>query len=141
MIERLIEELHNGEYTLIVAKGEELRYFRGRGVSDIYNMYINEPESLRDATIVDKIIGKGAAAIMIMAKAKQIYTNVISENAIALFRKYAVEVNYTEQTPHIIRRDGEGWCPIELMCKDIDSAEGCIAPIAEFIDNNTNKTK
>ncbi|MFR9602751.1 MAG: DUF1893 domain-containing protein [Rikenellaceae bacterium] len=134
-IERLIEELHRGEHTLIVAKGEEVRRFSGRGVSDIYALFRDDSKWLCGATIVDKIIGKGAAAIMIMAKPKAIYTDVISQNGLALFRRHGVEVSYAEVTPHIIRRDGAGWCPVELLCRDIESAEECIAPIGEFIGN------
>lgn len=133
IIERLIEELHEGSHTLIVAKGGEVRRFSGRGVADIHNLLHTAPEFLDGATIVDKIIGKGVAAIMILAKPEQVYTDVMSENALALFTQYDIKVSYEVLTAHIIRRDGNGWCPVEQLCRDESTPEGCLAKIDEFI--------
>lgn len=133
MVEKLIERLHSGGFTLVVAKGDEVRSFNGRGITDIYRLYKDEPQVLCGATIVDKIIGKGAAAIMILSRPYEIYTDVISENALSLFTKYGVKVSYSELTPHIIRRDGNGWCPVELMCCDAETPEECLTKIDQFV--------
>ncbi|MFI3263451.1 MAG: DUF1893 domain-containing protein [Rikenellaceae bacterium] len=135
MIEELKEKLHEGGYTLAVAKNQDVRFFTGRGISDIYNLYMGDAEFLCGSTIVDKIIGKGAATVMILAQAKEVYTDVISENALDFFKRYDVKVSYGELVPHIIRRDGKGWCPVELLCRDIGTVEESINAITQFLNS------
>lgn len=133
MINSLVEELHSGDYTLIVCKNNEIKRFTGKGIADIYTLYNENPQFLEDSYIVDKIIGKGAATVMIVAKVKEVYTDVISENALNFFNKYNVKVNYKKLVPHIIRRDGKGWCPVELLCRDSDTIEESMVKICEFM--------
>ncbi|MFI3267448.1 MAG: DUF1893 domain-containing protein [Rikenellaceae bacterium] len=133
MIEELVKELHDGGFTLLICKDNEIRRFTGRGIADIYGLYNENPEFLNGSTIIDKVIGKGAASIMILSKPKEVYTDVISENALAFFKKYDVKVTYKELVSHIIRRDGNGWCPVELLCKDLSTAEEALTKINEFM--------
>ena len=63
MINSLVELLHAGGYTLVVAN-DKVRTFSGRGISDLYKLYSEDPVFLRGACIADKVVGKGAAAAL-----------------------------------------------------------------------------
>ena len=65
-MEKLIRLLHEGNYSLVVAHGE-IRTFSGRGVSDLYALSGEDPGFLRGASVADKVVGKAAAALMIVA--------------------------------------------------------------------------
>ena len=65
-MEKLIRLLHKGNYSLVVAHGE-IRTFSGRGVSDLYALSGEDPGFLRGASVADKVVGKAAAALMIVA--------------------------------------------------------------------------
>ncbi len=41
-----------------------MRIFRERGVADLFRLQHEEPQLLRGAFIADKVVGKGAAALM-----------------------------------------------------------------------------
>ena len=66
---RLTEILHGGGWSLVVDNGA-IRTFSGRGVSDLYGLLTREPETLRGASVADKVVGKGAAALMVLGGVK-----------------------------------------------------------------------
>ena len=41
-----------------------MRIFRERGVADLFRLLREEPQLLRGAFIADKVVGKGAAALV-----------------------------------------------------------------------------
>ena len=66
MIEELIDLLHSGGYSCAIANGDIIRTFTQRGVADLYDLLTQEPDFLKGALIADKVVGKGAAALMIL---------------------------------------------------------------------------
>ena len=46
---------------------EEVRTFTQRGVADLYDLYQADSAFMKGAAIADKVIGKGAAALMVLA--------------------------------------------------------------------------
>ncbi len=82
-MEKLIRLLHEGNYSLVVAHGE-IRTFSGRGVSDLYALSGEDPGFLRGASVADKVVGKAAAALMIVAGVSELHADVISRPALDL---------------------------------------------------------
>ena len=128
-----IEMLHHKGCSCVITDGRELKMFHQRGVKDLYEILTSQPELLRDAFIADKIVGKGAAALMILGKIDSLYTDTISEAALKLLKSYDIEVKYDTLVPHIINRAGTGMCPVESLCKEIATAEECLPLIRDFI--------
>lgn len=61
-MEELINLLHSGGYSCVIANGDNIRTFTQRGVADLYDLLTQEPDFLKGASIADKVVGKGAAA-------------------------------------------------------------------------------
>lgn len=133
-MEDLISLLHSGGYSCVIANGENIRTFTQRGVADLYDLLVREPEFLKGAKIADKVVGKGAAALMILGGVKELYTDVISQNALDLFQSSEVKVGFSEKVPFIWNRDHSGWCPVETMCKEEKSAEKILPLIHDFLE-------
>lgn len=129
----LIELLHSTQCSCVVANEHFTLTFHERGVKDLHRLLHEEAQPLRGAYIADKVVGKGAAALMIAARAKWIYAKVISEAALELFARSDVEVEYETRTPHIINRSGTDICPVEKLCATFSSAEECLPAIDEFV--------
>lgn len=110
-----------------------MRSFHERGVKDLYNLLTLEPEALKGAMIADKVVGKGAAALMIAGGAAWVYTDIVSHAAMELFRKSYVEVEFKELVPNIINRSGDDICPVEKLCRHCESAEECLPLIDKFV--------
>lgn len=133
MMEEIIELLHREQCSCVIANGE-IRTFRQRGVADLYELLNREPDFLQGSSVADKVIGKAAAALMILGGVKEIYADVISEPALALLREAAVEVSFGQAVDHIINRTQTGWCPLETICYPIKSAQEILPLIREFIE-------
>lgn len=133
MVDTLRDKLLASDLSLVVERGEELRCFSGRGVTDIYNLYINDREWLKGARLADKVIGVGAAALMVASGVVEVYARVISKRALELFRSYGVEVQYEDEVSHIINRNGDGWCPLESRCKHVEALDDILQEVHNFV--------
>lgn len=133
MMEELIRLLHDGNHSLVVANNG-IHAYDGRGVSDLYRLLNAEPDTLRAAQIADKVVGKGAAALMALARVGDVYADVVSRPALAMLEKYGVRVSYGAIADHIINRSGTGICPLEMRCMACHTAEECLVQIRLFIE-------
>ena len=131
-----IEMLHHKGCSCVITDGRELKMFHQRGVKDLYEILSSQPELLCGSFIADKVVGKGAAALMILGRIDSLYTDTISEAALELFARYNIEVKYDKLVPHIINRAGTGMCPVESLCKECKSAEECLPLIKNFIEQH-----
>ncbi len=138
-MEKLIKILHEGDYSCVVENFEEIFTFTGRGVSDLYDMIKNKPDFLQNARIADKIIGKGAAALMILGGVKDVYADVISLSALILLREAGIDADFGRVVPFIWNRDKTDWCPLEKICYEETSAKAILPLIEEFINNMKKK--
>ncbi len=146
MMQSLIDLLDRESYSCVVANGylgecgvdgvgvwREVRHFSMRGVADLHRLRNEEPESLRGAYVVDKVVGKGAAAIMASCGVKRLFTYVLSDGAYDLLVGAGVDVEFVERVPHIINREGSGWCPVEWRCRDTERVEEILPIVDGFI--------
>ena len=123
----------------MIANAGKIRTCTQRGVADLYDLLTREPEFLKGALIADKVVGKGAAALMILGGIKELYTDVVSSNAMDLFQTSDVKVDFVQEVPFIWNRDHTGWCPVETMCSEEESAEAILQLIRGFLERIKNK--
>lgn len=131
---RLIDRLHTEGCSCVIRNGAQTRIFRERGIKDLYRLLNEEPALLDGAFVADKVVGKGAAALMIAGGVREVYADVISTPALELFTARSVRVVHALEVPHIINRSHTGLCPVETLCRDCRTAEECLEPIREFIE-------
>lgn len=123
----------------VIANGGVVRQFHRRGVADLLGLLHDEPEFLRGAKIADKVVGKGAAALMILGGIKEIYAAVLSKKASELLSLYPVEYSCGTMVDGIINRQGTGPCPVEALCAECSTAEECLPLIEKFVSSLNNK--
>lgn len=144
-MEEIKKILHVGEkgHSLVVKTASyEIFSFDGRGISDLMRLLNTSPDILKGAILADKVVGKAAAALMILGGIKAIHADTISEPALQLFASAApeIEVTYNNKVKYIINRAKTGWCPMELACKDTHTPEECLCKIkAKLIELQQNK--
>lgn len=137
-MDELINVLQSGDYSLVVSNGD-IRTYSGRGVSDLYRLLNEEPSVLAGSQVADKIVGKASAALMVLAKVKDVYAGVISEGALNLLSSAGVKTSYGTLVPYIINRAGTGLCPLEIRCMDCKSADECFLQITSFLNEMKSK--
>ena len=133
MMRELIRLLHEKQCSCVIANGE-VRVFMQRGVADLYELLDREPGFLKGASVADKVVGKAAAALMILGGVKELYADVISLPALTLLRDSAVKADSAEVVPYIKNRDQSGWCPLETICYKEGSATDILPLVREFIE-------
>ena len=69
-MKELIEKLHAGGYSCVIANGDCIRTFTQRGVADLYDLLVQDADFLKGASVADKVIGKAAAALMVVGGVK-----------------------------------------------------------------------
>lgn len=134
-MEELVQILRKGGHSLVVA-GDEIRTFNGRGISDLYHLLTEHPDMLCGASVADKVVGKGAAALLIAGGVRQLFACVVSRSALALLIDTGISVRYEQEVPYIINHRGDGVCPVETLCKECETAVQCFPLIKEFVTKN-----
>lgn len=128
----LVAVLAKGDNSLVVDNGR-LTTYTGHGVSDLHRLLNDHPRVLQDARVADRKVGKAAAALMILGGVKEIYTPLISRPALSLLKGFPVKLSYDKVIDHIENRDKNGWCPLELACRDLTTPEECLDAINDFL--------
>lgn len=134
---RLTERLHSEQCSCVIATAEgAIRTFHRRGIMDLFITLKNEPDVLRGAMIADKVVGKAAAALMVLGCVSRVYADVISTPAIALLRRHGIAVDFATETDHIINRARTGWCPMEALSRDCDDPATIRDRVEQFLRNS-----
>ena len=111
MLEDIIRLLHEGKHSLVVSNGE-VRTFDRRGVADLYALLREDSDFLKGASVADKVVGKAAAALMILGEVGELHADVVSRPALDLFADSGVRVSYGTAVltlSTVQRRDGARW--------------------------------
>ena len=124
---QMLEMLNEQGLSLLVYNHDELTTHANRGIQDLLQLISEQPERLKGAVIADKIIGKSAAAIMIVGGVKQVHTNIICTPARELFEANGVQVFASEEVPMIMNRNRSGMCPMDTQINEVESVEECVA--------------
>ena len=88
--------------------------------------------------MADKVIGKGAAALMIAGGVKRVTTLAISRDALAMLQAAGVEVACDNVLDYIENRDKTGECPLEQRLHGIDDPAACLPVISDFVKELDN---
>lgn len=124
--------LYEGKHSLVLKTDtDEIFTFDGRGISDLMQLLSNSPDMLNGAELGDKVVGKAAAALMILGNIKAVYADTISEPALQLFDSVTseIDVNFHHHVEYITNRTQTGWCPMELACKEAKTPQECLEKI------------
>ncbi len=122
-----IKLIKSGKATCVLVKENKIISAESpKGIYYIIDLY--EKGLLKDAYVADTIIGKAAAMIFSLGGVKGCYGQTTSEGALNWLNEHNISVNYSELTPSIQNRKGDGICPMEETVKDIfDEEEALIA--------------
>lgn len=128
-----VERLHAEGCSCVVSRGGRQRLFRQRGVLDLYRLLCEEPETLRGAVVADKVVGKAAAALLILGGVRELYADVASRPALDLLRRAGTAAACGRSTERIVNRAGTGLCPLESRCLELATPEACFERIEAFV--------
>ncbi len=126
--------LNDEQLALVIVKGGDIIYkSNGRGIAPLYTAYKDMKESLAGASVADKVTGKAAAILCVNAGIQELYTNLISENALEVLDKSEIKTSYDKSVPFIKNRDNTGLCPIEEISLKAENLDMLLLEIDNFL--------
>ena len=137
-IEYVRELLDKEDYTLVLCNGQGTITSQKRGIAPLLELY-DKGVSLSTYSCADKVVGKGAAFLYALLEAKELFSRIISENALKILELYEISVTYGTLVPYIINRRGDGMCPMEKAVLNIDSPSVALSAIREKYEELNTK--
>jgi Domain of unknown function (DUF1893). len=122
-LERAKSLLKSTESTVAVVSVDDFFTSQERGVKPLLHLLTEKKGFLKGASVADKVIGKAAALLMVLGEIKEVHTLIISEPAIKVFEKYNIPCFYDKKVDRIVNRTGDGLCPMETLCLDVDDPQ------------------
>lgn len=112
----------------------KLKEFCRQGVADLFQLLTSEPAFLQGATMADRVVGRGAALLMVKGGVKEVFTFVLSQPALDVLRQAGITVTYDTLQPNIINRTGTDICPVEKLTADTADPDEAFRRIGEFLN-------
>lgn len=109
----------SGAYSCVLYRDGVTHMSTKRGVSPLVD-WIRQGVNLNDFSAADKVVGKAAALLFVLAGVKEVYAQVMSEKALNSLLAHGVQATYDQLVPSIINREGTGPCPMERAVTQID---------------------
>lgn len=117
----LLKKLNDEQLTLIAKKNHEYYTSNLRGIGPILNPMKEDREFFKDAIVIDKVIGKATAMLLVLSQVKYIHAIVMSQKAKIVLETYHIDYTYDEIVEYIENRDQTGMCPMEQTVLGIDN--------------------
>ena len=90
----------------------------GRGIKPILKLL--DEGKLAHALVVDKVIGRAAAAVCIAGNARRVHASIMGADAATLLKERGVEASADKMVPKILNRDLTDGCPMEQAVDGLD---------------------
>ena len=119
-----LDELERTGNSLMVYKEGELIFeSQSKGIRPYLEAIDSLKKDLGGTTVVDKIVGRAAALLIIYIKARKAYASVLSQPAKQVLDKYDFPVYFSTLVDQIKLKDGRIFCPFERMVQGISDPE------------------
>ena len=133
--------IRSGESSCIVVRdGKILHQNSGKGLSPLLTLFESASENLSGAYVLDKVVGKAAAMILVLGGVKKVYGEMMSKSAADYLKSHGIKVAYGEKVGIILNLAGTGMCPLETSVLDIDDPEEGYAKLLETIKTLRSKS-
>ena len=118
---------------VVVKNGEVIFKSIDKGIKPMYILATEMQEEARDASLADRVIGKGAALLCGHIGVNEVYTELISEGGIDTLNKYNISFTMAKSCLYIKNRDKTGYCPIEKISMDLEEPIIFLQKVKDFL--------
>ncbi len=119
----------NKAAVVLVKNGVIVASGGGRGLYPLLDLMDMRPVDFAGCWVIDKVIGKAAAAICIAGGAKRVHGELMCEPAVELLRRHGIPFSSDKLVPQILNRAKDGLCPLETSVKDLTEVPAMITAI------------
>jgi len=117
-------QLHRKELTLtIVKKGDVLFETVSHRISGFLGAIEQVGAMLEGASVADRVVGKAISLLCVYAGIREVYAEVLSRKAKAVFEENEIPCEWKELVDDILDLNRSGVCPFEKAAADISDPE------------------
>ena len=84
--------------------------------------------------MADRVIGRGAALLMVKGGVREVFAYVISQPALDILREADIPTSFATLQPNIINRTGTDICPIEKLTVATTDPDEAYRLIGDFLN-------
>lgn len=117
-------------HTLVLCRNGALLTSDSRGVAPMV-AFLREGRALEGYAAADRVVGKAAAWLFILAGVRAVYAATLSEGGRELLTRHGIPVQYETLTPTIRNRDNTGICPMEQAVAEATDPADALRRIEE----------
>ena len=103
----------------------------GRGLEPLLTLL--DGGKLRRAVVVDKVVGRAAAAVCIAGRVRRVHALMMSEDARTLLSARGIPASADEMVPKILDRQKRASCPLETRIEGIEDPERMVEALRAMI--------
>lgn len=139
-IERAKKLLDAEGFSCVLTQGGTIYTSRKTGITPLVE-FLSSGINLNGFSAADKIIGKAAALLFVLAGVREVYASVMSEPAVAVLQQNKVCHSYGILTSSIENRTGTGQCPMEQAVSQTDDPAQAFTAIKATMKRLANSWK
>lgn len=128
-IERAKELLSSGQYTCVLCRGERTITDTQTGIAPMMGL-IGAGTDVRGFAVADRIVGRAAALLFVLAGVGEVYAGVMSRGAALELDRHGIAHSCGTLADNIVNRAGTGICPMEQAVTGIDDPRAAYEAIA-----------
>lgn len=110
-----------------------LHRFSHGGVVDLYKLVTEHPDAVADGVVADRVIGRGAALLLVKGNIRYVFAFVMSKGACEVFEAARIDYRCEQRVDYIINRAGTGMCPVEKTTLSTSDPDDAVARIKDFL--------
>jgi len=134
-----LDVLEKSGNSLMIYKDGELLFESDLGGIRPHLTAINKHGGDLEGTLmVDKILGRAAAFLVVYSKAAEAITNIVSTPGKQVLEENHLKFSYREEVAHIKMKNGVIFCPFESMVQGINDPVKAYAAIVEKMESFRN---
>jgi hypothetical protein len=111
--------LADGKTTCALVKGDRVHTSTLSGVGPMVH-FLSEGTDLNGFSAADKIVGRAAAMLFVLAGVRAVYAPVMSQGACELLSAHGVDWACQDSPERIVNRQGTGPCPMEMAVSGVE---------------------
>ena len=119
-------------HTCVLCKGTEFRISDLTGIRPMVD-FLDQNLSLKGFSAADRIVGKAAAFLFVLAGVRAVYGETMTREAKAYLESMGIPTEARTLTEHIVNRAGDGPCPMERAVKNCTDPRQALVKIKETL--------
>ena len=126
---KLFEERYS---CVLVRDGNIIMASYDKGIMPLFLKITEERNSLQNASMADKIVGKALALLSLFTGIKSVYGHIMSSSAKTLLENNKVHVEYNKIVPYIMNKNHTDKCIMEKLVDNMEDPEKAFYAISDF---------